>query len=186
MLDDGKCWEWMPRMHRRMPTFHAHLSVSHCPGLPGWTAPGLVALEAHSAGGLTAGALLNRRAGDLGAALLEAPFVDVLTAMSDASLPLTVHEYEEWGDPRQPDAFERVSCCIRSGLRCGGLVAAGDGRSELWPSRCRADSRCCSALPRPAHAPSCNCGPSLLPTFHRSSSCAPTRACTPLLSRPPC
>lgn len=75
----------------------------------GWTAPGLVALEAHSAGGLTAGALLNRRAADVGAALLEAPFVDVLTAMSDASLPLTVHEYEEWGDPRQADAFERAS-----------------------------------------------------------------------------
>ncbi len=70
-----------------------------------------MALEAHSAGGLTAGALLNRRAADLGAALLEAPFVDVLSAMSDASLPLTVHEYEEWGDPAQPDVFQQA-CAV--------------------------------------------------------------------------
>ena len=99
------------------------LLTPHSSNCAGWTAPGLVALEAHSAGGLTAGALLNRRPGDLGAALLEAPFVDVLSAMSDPSLPLTVHEYEEWGDPRQPEAFERVRRSLR--VRVGGWHVAG-------------------------------------------------------------
>ncbi|KAI3438624.1 hypothetical protein D9Q98_001046 [Chlorella vulgaris] len=74
----------------------------------GYTTPGLVALEAHSAGGLTAGALLNRRPHDVGAALLEAPFVDVLSVMCQPELPLTVHEYDEWGDPRFPDQLQQL------------------------------------------------------------------------------
>ncbi|GAB4817005.1 hypothetical protein N2152v2_004051 [Parachlorella kessleri] len=74
----------------------------------GLAQPGRLALEALSAGGLTAGALLNRRPGSVSAALLEAPFVDVLTAMCDPGLPLTMHEYEEWGDPRDPQVFEQL------------------------------------------------------------------------------
>ena len=74
--------------------------------------PGLIALEALSAGGLTAGALLNRRPASVAAALLEAPFVDVLTAMCDPGLPLTMHEYDEWGNPEDPQVFEQVRPCI--------------------------------------------------------------------------
>ncbi|EFN57461.1 hypothetical protein CHLNCDRAFT_51004 [Chlorella variabilis] len=74
----------------------------------GYTAPGMVALEAHSAGGLAAGALLNRRPNALGAALLEAPFVDVLSAMCQPDLPLTRHEYEEFGDPGDPHQFNQI------------------------------------------------------------------------------
>ena len=44
----------------------------------------------------------------MAAALLEAPFVDVLTAMCDPGLPLTMHEYEEWGNPEKTQAFEWV------------------------------------------------------------------------------
>ncbi len=74
----------------------------------GLASKGRIALEALSAGGLTAGALLNRRPSAAAAALLEAPFVDLLTAMCDPSLPLTMHEYEEWGDPSRPQDFEQV------------------------------------------------------------------------------
>lgn len=73
----------------------------------------MVALEAHSAGGLAAGALLNRRPNALGAALLEAPFVDVLSAMCQPDLPLTRHEYEEFGDPGDPHQFNQVGGCLR-------------------------------------------------------------------------
>lgn len=67
------------------------------------TAPGLLCLKGASAGGLTLGALLNspRDVQLLAAAILEVPFVDVLTGMLDPALPLTVHEFAEWGDPRQ-------------------------------------------------------------------------------------
>ncbi len=89
----------------------SHASLQYTRPPVGLAQPGRLALEALSAGGLTAGALLNRRPGSVSAALLEAPFVDVLTAMCDPGLPLTMHEYEEWGDPRDPQVFEQVRPC---------------------------------------------------------------------------
>eukprot|EP00929_Paragymnodinium_shiwhaense_P087559 TRINITY_DN47703_c0_g1_i1.p1 TRINITY_DN47703_c0_g1~~TRINITY_DN47703_c0_g1_i1.p1 ORF type:complete len:830 (+),score=188.16 TRINITY_DN47703_c0_g1_i1:73-2562(+) len=63
--------------------------------------PGALCVKTASAGGLTLGALLNSpaEAQKVAAAILEVPFVDPLTGMSDPSLPLTVHEFSEWGDP---------------------------------------------------------------------------------------
>lgn len=83
-------------------------SPSHSPLVAGLTSHDRIALESLSAGGVTAGSLLNRRPSAVVAALLEAPFVDVLTAMCDPGLPLTMHEYEEWGDPADPQAFQQV------------------------------------------------------------------------------
>jgi protease II len=65
----------------------------------GYTAPGSIALEATSAGAVAAGGVLNHRPELFGAVLLESPFVDVLSTMINPELPLTVHEYEEFGDP---------------------------------------------------------------------------------------
>ncbi len=56
------------------------------------------------------GAALNLRPGLFGAAVLRVPFLDMLTSMTDPALPLTVHEYGEWGDPGQmgaPDGEEQ-------------------------------------------------------------------------------
>ena len=66
--------------------------------------PGGLCLKGSSAGGLVLGSLLNSRdhAALVSAAILEVPFLDVLTAMSDPLLPLTAHEREEWGDPENP------------------------------------------------------------------------------------
>ena len=61
-----------------------------------------------SAGGLLIGAVLNRRPELFHAALAEVPFVDVVNTMLDASLPLTVIEYEEWGDPGSPEVLARL------------------------------------------------------------------------------
>jgi oligopeptidase B len=69
-----------------------------------------VAIEGGSAGGLLMGAVVNL-ARELGkpelfrAVLSYVPFVDVMNTMLDASLPLTVSEYEEWGDPNEAEAF---------------------------------------------------------------------------------
>ncbi|RXM99208.1 Prolyl endopeptidase-like, partial [Acipenser ruthenus] len=65
----------------------------------GVSRPGLSALTGSSAGGVLAGALCNRSPELLRALILQAPFLDVLGAMQDPSLPLTVEEQEEWGDP---------------------------------------------------------------------------------------
>ena len=59
-----------------------------------------LALRGGSAGGLLVGACITMRPGRFAAAVAEVPFVDVITSMSDPTLPLTVTEWEEWGDPR--------------------------------------------------------------------------------------
>jgi len=58
-----------------------------------------------SAGGLLMGAILNMRPDLYRAVLAYVPFVDVMNTMADASLPLTVGEYEEWGNPAKPDEY---------------------------------------------------------------------------------
>ncbi len=64
-----------------------------------YTNPKKLAIEGRSAGGMLIGAVLNMRPDLFGAAMAGVPFVDVLTTMLDETLPLTVGEYEEWGDP---------------------------------------------------------------------------------------
>jgi oligopeptidase B len=72
-----------------------------------------------SAGGLLVGAVLNRRPELFCGAVAQVPFVDVLTTMLDASLPLTTGEYDEWGDPRQAQFYD----CILSYSPYDNVVA---------------------------------------------------------------
>ena len=69
-----------------------------------------VAIEGGSAGGLLMGAVVNLAAASgkpnlFRVVLSHVPFVDMMNTMLDASLPLTVAEYEEWGNPNEPEAF---------------------------------------------------------------------------------
>lgn len=69
------------------------------------TSPGKLAITGGSAGGLLMGGVLNLRPGLFHHAYVEVPFVDVINTMLDTSLPLTVGEFEEWGDPREAEAY---------------------------------------------------------------------------------
>ncbi len=64
----------------------------------GITAPDRLAISGASAGGLLIGATLNMRPELFKCALMDVPFVDVAVTMCDASIPLTVVEWEEWGE----------------------------------------------------------------------------------------
>jgi oligopeptidase B len=72
----------------------------------GYTNPRKLAVRGRSAGGLLIGAVVNARPDLFACAVAQVPFVDVLTTMLDESIPLTVNEYEEWGDPNDPEFYE--------------------------------------------------------------------------------
>ncbi|CAG9465300.1 unnamed protein product [Pedinophyceae sp. YPF-701] len=63
-------------------------------------------VQGRSAGGLTMGATVNMRPGLWKAVIMGVPFLDVLTTMSDPSIPLTVIEWEEWGNPANKEYYE--------------------------------------------------------------------------------
>src|SRR5262249_33957654 len=77
-----------------------------------------LAIRGASAGGLLIGAVLNQRPNLCKAAVLEVPFVDVINTMSDETLPLTVHEFRQWGHPKAKADYEYIkSYCPYTNLK---------------------------------------------------------------------
>jgi oligopeptidase B len=71
-----------------------------------YTSSNRLAIHGGSAGGLLIGAVVNMRPELFHVALAEVPFVDVMNTMLDPTIPLTVIEWEEWGDPKDPEYYE--------------------------------------------------------------------------------
>jgi oligopeptidase B len=95
----GKGWHDQGRMKNKMNTFTDFID---CAGLlikRGYTSKDRLVIEGWSAGGLLMGAVTNMRPDLFKAVVNHVPFVDVINTMLDDSLPLTVGEYEEWGNP---------------------------------------------------------------------------------------
>jgi oligopeptidase B len=103
--DMGKPWHDAGRLMNKMNTFTDFIAVTEYLTAHGYGDARRVAMEGGSAGGLLMGAVANMRPDLYRAVLSHVPFVDVMNTMLDASLPLTIGEYEEWGDPNQPEAF---------------------------------------------------------------------------------
>jgi oligopeptidase B len=96
----GRRWYINGRLENKRNTFDDVNAVADDVIKTGWASPNKLAVRGGSAGGLMVGACINFRPELWSAAVAEVPFVDVVTTMSDPSLPLTVTEWEEWGDPR--------------------------------------------------------------------------------------
>jgi oligopeptidase B len=103
--DMGKPWHDAGRLMQKMNTFTDFVAVTEYLIAHGYGDPRRVAMEGGSAGGLLMGAVANMRPDLYRAVLSHVPFVDVMNTMLDATLPLTIAEYEEWGDPNQAEAF---------------------------------------------------------------------------------
>ena len=103
--DLGEPWHDAGKMLLKRNTFSDFIAVvEHLTGA-GYGDPAKVAIEGGSAGGLLMGAVVNMRPDLFRAVVSHVPFVDVMNTMLDATLPLTVPEYEEWGNPNQAEYF---------------------------------------------------------------------------------
>jgi oligopeptidase B len=103
--DLGEPWHDAGKMLVKRNTFTDFIaSVEHLTAA-GFGDPARVAIEGGSAGGLLMGAVVNLRPDLFRAVLSHVPFVDVMNTMLDATLPLTVPEYEEWGNPNEAEYF---------------------------------------------------------------------------------
>jgi oligopeptidase B len=87
-------------MLKKRNTFTDFIACSEFLVAGGLTRPDRLLIEGGSAGGLLIGAVLNLRPELFRGALLRVPFVDLINTMLDESLPLTVGEFEEWGNPK--------------------------------------------------------------------------------------
>ena len=104
----GEAWYRAGKLEHKQNTFGDFIACAEHLIQAGLTTPGQLAISGGSAGGLLIGAVLNQRAELFAAAIAEVPFVDVLNTMLNPDLPLTVTEYDEWGDPNQPEVHERI------------------------------------------------------------------------------
>ena len=135
----GREWYENGRLLHKRNTFDDFIACAQHLVAQGYTVPDRLAIRGRSAGGLLIGAVLNQRPDLFGCAVAQVPFVDALTTMLDDKLPLTVNEYDEWGDPREPDYYHYIKSYspydnVRNVEYPALLVMAGlnDPRVSYW------------------------------------------------------
>jgi oligopeptidase B len=102
----GRHWYDDGKMLRKVNTFTDFVTCARHLVTAGWTKPERIVARGGSAGGLLMGAAVNIAPEAFGAIVAHVPFVDALTSILDPSLPLTVTEWEEWGDPlHDPEVY---------------------------------------------------------------------------------
>jgi oligopeptidase B len=101
----GKPWHDAGRMRNKRNTFTDFIAAAEHLIAGHYTSPQKLAVEGGSAGGLLMGAVTNMRPELFRIVISHVPFVDVLNTMMDTSLPLTVGEFEEWGNPQVADDY---------------------------------------------------------------------------------
>src|SRR6266849_2337702 len=113
----GKPWHDAGRMKNKSNTFTDFIAAAEHLIAQRYTTPERLVIQGGSAGGLFMGTVTNLRPDLFRIVISQVPFVDVLNTMLDASLPLTVGEYEEWGNPQiAEDYFSMKSYCPYTNL----------------------------------------------------------------------
>jgi oligopeptidase B len=102
----GRRWYDDGKLLRKRNTFTDFIACAEHLVADGWSAPDKLVIRGGSAGGMLMGAVVNERPELFRAVVAEVPFVDCVTTILDESLPLTVIEWDEWGNPNQPDVYE--------------------------------------------------------------------------------
>jgi oligopeptidase B len=103
--DLGRSWYEAGKMARKQTTFDDFIACAEKLIAAGRTTREMLAIEGGSAGGLLMGAVVNQRPELFRAVVAEVPFVDVVTTMLDETMPLTVGEFIEWGNPKIAEQY---------------------------------------------------------------------------------
>jgi oligopeptidase B len=146
----GKRWHDAGRMMAKRTSFTDFIAAADFLVEEGHTAREVLAIEGGSAGGLLMGAVLNLRPDLCRAAVLRVPFVDVINTMLDEALPLTVGEFEEWGNPKVPEQYAYMKTyCPYTNLRRAAYpvmlvrTSLNDSQVMYWePAKYVARLRC--------------------------------------------
>ena len=135
----GEAWYRAGKLAHKQNSFDDFIACAEHLIAEGYSRPEQLAISGGSAGGLLIGAVLNQRPELFAAAIAEVPFVDVLNTMLDPDLPLTVTEYDEWGNPQEPDVHARIKAYapyenVRAQAYPAILAVAGyhDSRVQYW------------------------------------------------------
>ncbi|MBT2338514.1 MULTISPECIES: S9 family peptidase [Pseudomonas] len=135
----GEAWYRAGKQEHKHNTFSDFIACAEHLIANGFTTADQLAISGGSAGGLLIGAVLNQRPELFKVAIAEVPFVDVLNTMLDPELPLTVTEYDEWGNPEEPEVYDRIRAYapyenVRAQAYPALLVIAGynDSRVQYW------------------------------------------------------
>lgn len=104
--DLGRAWYLNGKMMKKKNTFLDFISAAEHLVKSKWTSSKHLYIKGVSAGGLLMGAVINMRPDLFNGVIANVPFVDVMTTMLDATLPLTTGEYVEWGNPNEKAAYD--------------------------------------------------------------------------------
>ena len=102
----GEAWHDDGMLMKKKNTFYDFVDSAEYLIKEKWTSKDRLVIEGGSAGGLLMGAVVNMRPDLFRAVHAAVPFVDVMNTMMDATLPLTVGEYLEWGNPNEKAAYD--------------------------------------------------------------------------------
>lgn len=97
----GRDWYDQGKLLQKMNTFTDFIACAEKLIADGYASPNRLIAEGGSAGGLVMGVIANLRPGLFRIIVANVPFVDVINTMLDESIPLTINEYDEWGNPNQ-------------------------------------------------------------------------------------
>jgi oligopeptidase B len=135
----GREWYENGKLLCKRNTFNDFIACAEHLVAAGYTSSSRLAIRGRSAGGLLVGAVLNERPDLFTCAVAQVPFVDALTTMLDDKLPLTVNEYDEWGNPAELEYYRYIKSYspydnVHSARYPALLVSGGlnDPRVSYW------------------------------------------------------
>jgi oligopeptidase B len=135
----GREWYETGKLEDKMNTFTDFIDCAEALVKQRYAAPDHLYAWGGSAGGLLMGAVVNLRPDLWNGIIADVPFVDVVTTMLDESIPLTTGEFEEWGDPKEKEAYERMLSYspydnVRDQAYPAMLVGSGfhDSQVQYW------------------------------------------------------